>query len=783
MKNITFTITAFLLFLCANSFAQEDKKEKIAKAVTDYFTLERENIHVHLDKNIFTIDEAIWFKGYVFHRKKNVPFFSTINVFATLLDEEGKVVDSHLAYSNIGSFTGSFKLDKKLKSGRYYVQFFTNWMNNFTEDESYMYPITIVNGSDNKGLVSNKPNYSKVNIDFRAEGGTLLQGVTNSIGISVSDCNRRPIPVTEADITDAAGKLIKKVQLNKLGFGKFDIPIIAAQAYKAVITVDGTKYEQALPQSQLKGVALEINNYTAANKVIIKIRTNKVTDASFKDEPVFLVVHQDEKVSVFEVEFGDSLEETIVLADDELADGVNSIRIIDSEMNQLAERLVYKYPTSVLTADVKKTGNKGERHELAGKINYPNMNISVSVLPENTLALDETNDIYGSLLLSPYIENDRETSGKHYLSKLSKGKHYELDLFLLSQKGKYEWYNIRNNPPKSNYQFDMGLNLKGKLPAGDNRYAKVRLHSMTIQLEELAEVDEKNEFYFNNLVIPDSAYVKFTLLKKGLEPKDVAIFPQLLNTKRKFYKNFRPVPYCPAPAEALTAGGELPKVFDQTIILEEIKLEAQALKYATAYGNGSMRGYKISKLDINTNNTVINYIQSRGGFNVVDNGSEVSITSRTRNSLNSAQATPAIYIDNIQIYDVAQLRIMRLDEVDEIYLAPHMIVPSVRNFQGVIKVYRNKNIRAKTRGGVAETVITNGFRQTEPFENAPYITTNDVGFENFGLIDWMPHIVTDETGEFKLYVAKTAQKSVKLFIEGFSADGKLFSEIKVLNLD
>ncbi|RZJ74477.1 MAG: hypothetical protein EOO45_08435 [Flavobacterium sp.] len=782
MKKITITITSFLLLLCAGSFAQEDKKEKIAKAVTDYFTLERENIHIHLDKNVFTIDESIWFKGYVFHRKKNVPFFSTINVFATLLDEEGKVVDSHLAYSNIGSFTGSFKLNKKIKSGRYYVQFYTNWMNNFSEDESFMYPVTIVNGSDATGLASSKPNYSKVNIDFRAEGGTLLQGVTNSIGISVSDCNRRPIPVTEADITDTAGKLIKKVQLNKLGFGKFDIPIAAGQAYKAVITIDGTKYEQALPPSQLKGVALEVNNYTVANKVIIKVRTNKFTDESLNDDPLYLVLHQDEKVSVFELEFGDSLDETIVLTDDELTDGVNSIRIIDSGMNQLAERLVFKYPTSVLTADVKKSGSKGEHHELSGKINYPNMNLSISVLPENSLALDETNDIYGSLLLSPYIDNDRKTSGKHYLSKLSKGKHYELDLFLLSQRGKYEWHNIKNNPPKSNYQFDMGLNLKGKLLTGDNRYAKVRLHSIETQLDELAEVDEKNEFYFNNLIIPDSAYVKFTLLKKGFEPKDVAIVPQLLNTKRKFYKNFRPVPYCPATAEALS-DGNMPKIVDETIVLDEIKVEGKTLKYATSFGNSSMRGYKISQMDLNSSNTVVNYIQSRGGFNVVDNGSEVSITSRTRNSLNSAQATPAIYIDNIQIYDVAQLRIMRLDEVDEIYMAPHMIVPSVRNFQGVIKIYRNKNIRAKTRGGVAETVITNGFMQTEPFENAAYISTNDIGFENFGLIDWMPHIVTDETGEFKLNVAKTGQKSVKMLIEGFSADGKLFSEIKVLTLD
>ena len=125
----------FLALFYPNLTNAQGNKEKIGKAITDYFHLERENIHVHLDKKIFLNNEQIWFKGYVFHRKLNIPFFATTNIYANLIDDDGNIIDTQLLYGNIASFSGSFKLNDTFKSGRYYLQFYTNWMNNFTEDE------------------------------------------------------------------------------------------------------------------------------------------------------------------------------------------------------------------------------------------------------------------------------------------------------------------------------------------------------------------------------------------------------------------------------------------------------------------------------------------------------------------------------------------------------------------------------------------------------------------------------------------------------------------------
>jgi len=41
--------------------------------------------------------------------------------------------------------------------------------------------------------------------------------------------------------------------------------------------------------------------------------------------------------------------------------------------------------------------------------------------------------------------------------------------------------------------------------------------------------------------------------------------------------------------------------------------------------------------------------------------------------------------------------------------------------------------------------------------------------------------MTDENGEFNLALPKMSSKPLKVLIEGFSADGKLISEIKTIN--
>ncbi|KGO87638.1 hypothetical protein Q765_05775 [Flavobacterium rivuli WB 3.3-2 = DSM 21788] len=787
MKRIilAFLCPLLLTFNCLNTNAQDTKKETIAKVLTDYFFLDRENIHVQSNKSIYMANEQIWFKGYVFHRKKNLPFFTTINVFANLIDDTGKIVDTQLIYANIGSFTGNFKLNSSFRSGKYYLQFYTNWMNNFIEDESAINEITIINTTKGNGNVFAGPDPSKINIEINPEGGTMLSETANILGISVSDCNHNATTVKSVDITDANGKPVQTIQINKLGYGRITLPANTGTGYKAIVNIDGIKHEQAFPVPQIKGVALEVNDFSAPDKTIITLSTNKVTFNSFGGKPLYVVIHKDEDATIYEVSFNSSLVSKLTINNADIPEGMNTIRVLDGDLNPLAERLIYRYPTATLSTTFNETGQTIETLAYQGKVNYANMNLSISILPEDTRSYDTTNDIYSSFLLLPYIDTYKKASGKYYFTTLTKAKSYELDLFLLSQKSKYSWHNIVKNPPKSTYTFDMGLVLKGAVPklAGPTQFAKVRLYSLTSGIDEVTDVDEKGNFTFNNLLVPDSTYVNFTLLKKSEKPKELTLAPQLLNANKKFARNFLPTPYCYNTIASGTASyNAAPNVEKGTVELEEVKIEARKLKYANIMGNGNLRGYKISEMQANMYQNLLNFIKTYGGFDVNESVGNVTIYGRGVTSVNGGRSSPIIYIDNIMALDFSMLAQIQMSEVDEIYMNAHAIVPSVRNNIGVIRIYLNKGAKPVNKNTTPTIILKNGYSKILPFKNVGYLSTQNEGFVNFGVISWIPNVMTDENGAFKFDIPKTGQKNIKLFIEGFSADGKLISETKTITV-
>lgn len=784
-KNLTRLFLPLCVLFTTLVFAQS-QKETAEKAVTEYFKLERENIHVQLDKAVFTTNEQVWFKGYVFHRKKNLPFFTTVNVMASLMDETGKVIETQLLYAYIGTFSGSFKLNDKMASGRYYIQFYTNWMNNFTEDESFVSSLTVINQAKGAGNALSPADPSKLNIAINPEGGSFLAGVTNIVGIHVTDCNNESAGITTADVADQTGTVLKKLQLNKLGYGRFDIIPKAGDTYKIVVNTENGKHEMAFPPVKTTGITMEVNNFTAADKTLITVRTNSTSAAAYKS--LMVLVHKDDKHNIYDLKPKGN-ETTIAIANADLADGVNTVRLLDENLNELAERLIYKYPTETLATSLTKESQKTgtDAAEYKGKVSKQGMyNLSVSILPENSLCIDEDNDIYSSLWLLPYVENQKNARGKHYFSTLTRGKAYELDVYLLNQKSKYAWQNIKGTPATDKYGFDRGVTLKGTVPEKlINSNAKVRLYSIT-GLDETTSMDSKGAFAFDNLIITDSLHISLTVINKGLQPRELSLKPLITNGIKPYNKMYKPVPRCYLPGAALKDGltGTLPQFVSGSITLEETVIEKTRLKYARSLGNNNLQGHKITESDGNIYRNVTQYIVSKGGFRVEQTGvgGDVHIYSRGgRVSINAAQSEPIIYVNNMQLTDHNQLNLYYMDQIDEIYMNPTAIVPSLRNFSGIIKIYLKPYIKKKAATNSTPDIFVSGaFERNQPFKNVTYMSTVDKGFENFGVIDWNAQIMTGENGEFNLSVPRLGQKNIKLLIEGFSADGALISEIKTL---
>ena len=91
----------FLVFF--SGIAQNNLDEKLI----NYFKLDRENIHLHLNKTIYLTNETIWFKGYVIEKKASKLNFLTTNVHVRLLDATKKEIFNKLFYASNGTIIES----------------------------------------------------------------------------------------------------------------------------------------------------------------------------------------------------------------------------------------------------------------------------------------------------------------------------------------------------------------------------------------------------------------------------------------------------------------------------------------------------------------------------------------------------------------------------------------------------------------------------------------------------------------------------------------------------
>ena len=783
------TLLLLMLHLTANQsiYAQQSSNasENITFHLENYFAQERENIHLHLNKDVYLTNESVWFKGYVFERKGSIPFLYTTNVFAALIDQEGNKLEEKLLFASNGLFTGNFDLNEKYKSGIYYIQVYTNWMNNFSEDESSLYKINIINEVAPAFTKYTTPNLSQINIELHPEGGNFIRGILNTVGIKISDCNGNPVALGEGILIDREGKGDRRVLINKFGVGKFDI-IPDGTPYKLRFNNNGTVVEANLPPIQIDGVALEVNNFALTNKTIVKIRTTKGLIATLGDaKKAILVIHQDNKANYVDIDFSDQqTNKEFVLSNDNLYPGINIIRIVDANLNELAQRIIFKYPAQ--KPEILLTANRKPNKEVvfSGQTNLVSSNLSISVLPEKTIGIFENNDIYGSFLIDPYL-NQKISNARYYLAEYSKARHYELDLYLLNQKSsKSNWKDIVSNPPAMTHEFDTGLTIRGKLldDVSDSDKYKVKGFSFLGRINVFSDLNENLEFQFTNLVLADSSVFNFGMIKM---PDMNKVLPtetlsKVTNSKRTFSKSYKPqFRACPSPIAAeITL--DLPAFPKNVILLEEVDVVGEKkniLSHADDFGNVHLRGEKIGDRYAGMN--VTDYIRNNG-FNVSTENGQISITGRAVTSFMGPRASPAVFIDERKLFHFDELFGLRMGEIDEIYLSTQAVVPMSPGSIGIIKIYMKENKGVYKPKVLSKSLVVDGFEVNQPFVNAEYSSAINKGFENFGVLHWEPNIQANETGSFDFEMPETDFKTVKVLIEGLSPDGRMISEIRTI---
>ena len=776
----------FLLFFTYQLLlAQTDANQNIAvDAIEKYFELERENIHLSVNKNAFMTNESIWFKGTVIAKKSQLLYPFTANVLVNLIDNDGKIIVNQLVYAEDGIFSGSIPLDKKIKSGTYFLQVYTNFMNNFAENESTVYKIKIYNSDEDNYMPSSAVDLSSINIQLFPESSVFLNGITNTIAIQVADCSGNVPIIDDAKVIDQAGNEITNFIINAQGVGRFDIKDTKYEVYKIVFNCQGKSFEKQLPLPQVKGVALSINNYTFEGKTFITLKTNSATLADIKNKKTSLFVLGNAKINLVNAVFSEALETKFVIPSSEFFKGINTVFLVDDNNEKIAERIIF-FPVETKFVDLKILSKTGNKFVIKGNSNLKAANLSVSVLPSASICIEKNENAINQLLFSNNLEVGLKNTN-YFFSDYSPKKNYELDMELMTKKSRYTWGAITGASPSKTFEFDKGINIKGiaNVDMKNNEQRNVKMSSIFSGIGQKTLLNDKNEFFFNNIFVQDSTKLYFELFKSNGQKQTLRAFTQMVNPSRKFNKSLN-IEKIKCNLIATNAEKIIFPTTANVVNLKEIEIDNKKKASILTRDISMATGYKITDdmcknyMDIFSFLRANGYYVTRGmgDFRITPIGGIVGI----RASLGS----PAIFVNNVQEFDFSLLDIYTFCDIDEIHINRRGGGGGPEATNGIIYIFTKKMTNVSTAPEASQSqafIVKNGFKKPLPYVSPNYFLTTEPAFQQFGSIHWISDVLTDNEGNFQFTMPVINQTEVKIVIEGVDAEGNIVSQVRNLKL-
>lgn len=762
------------------TFSQEQKS--VTDSYVEYFKLPRESLFLHTNKTTYITGEEIWFKAYAYDRKNHLPSNATTNIHVGIYDKKGNQITNKLFLARQSFAVGNLSINPDLKTGTYFIKISTNWMKNFKEKDAYIQKINIINPAS-QGFDTPEINRKEYDFQFLPEGGHLLAGVKNVVGIKVIDDTGKGSKCTGV-VIDSKGNEIITFKSNFLGLGKFSFVPVKEETYTANITLENTKeIEQILPKAATTGITISVNNLNTS-KVIINLMTNEETLQNIKQESYKLLIHKDGVAKIIPVQIA-NVREQINIEKELLFKGVNTITLFDSKQQPVLERMFFNEAlVKKHTLSIQKKGAVGDSIKYLLKSSSLDgksiLHSSVSVLPKGTISYNPQHNIFSAFYLKPYLKGTIEKP-QYYFQNQNRKKKYELDLLLLTQGwSRYEWNNIFTSPPKANYKFEDGITIIGAL---NNNLAKVKsllLYPTSLNKTGFINYDEKGKFILNNFYLKSDEVLKFSIMNKRGKAKSPAL---VVNSLQKLEKDSIDTKDYIDFSSFYSRRNAIPMNFltNETEVLDEIVLSSRLNRVFKKKGP-PFQG-KIIKINdtVAKQYVTIDQILNQQRF-IVEYGLDVSIR--------SVEKRPVFFYLDGQIVQVMH----------------NFLTTNTTQFEDVYIDYSYNNVLFRGQS-FPESIIVNVFSRITPFEDTnlntplpfktvklkagfepvkkfytPRYTVYDIkSFKDYGVIHWDPSVAIQKDKPYELTTINTGLDEIRFYIEGIASDGTLFS--KVLKFD
>jgi hypothetical protein len=449
MKMITKTsksvfLSAAFCLLLLNSSAQ------VIQEVQNNFNLYKqtalvEKIFVHTDKNVYLPGEIIWFKVYCVDGNDRKPLNLSKVVYVEVLDNnQNPVIQAKISLKN-GVGNGSLYVPVSVNNGNYRFRAYTSWMKNFSPEFYFEKMITLINPLKSPETAI-KETAATYDIQFFAEGGSLVGGITSKVGFKAVGRDGGGVNLTGV-IVDQHNDTVARFRSLKFGMGNFSFTPASNNTYKAVVKVgDNAPIIKDLPEINNQGYVMHLTDDGANLNIDVKSNVNP-------GENIYLFSHTGQTITAAETGTLNNGTARFTVSKSLLGEGISHFTVFNNARQPVCERLYFKRPSQQLFIEA---GADQQQYNLRKKVNINvlakdeagkplNADLSMAVYRVDSLQKIDRNDIVSYLWLSSDLKGSIE-SADYYLKNSNAEANEALDNLLLTQGWRrFQWNQVLEN--------------------------------------------------------------------------------------------------------------------------------------------------------------------------------------------------------------------------------------------------------------------------------------------------------------------------------------------------
>lgn len=773
--------------IMAFGYSAQAQEKAIDKSYTEYFKNTREVPYLHINKTSFLMGEEIWFQAYVMEQNSKKLHPTTSNLYVGVFDAKGNLKQQKLVHIKQGLGQASFYIDSSFTADKYFLKASTNWMRNFEEDNSYVQQIKIVNNSKKKTNTISENAF----FDFQVfpEGGHFLSGINNTMAVLIKDKNGKGVKATNISLKDNDGNVVKEFATNYMGFGKVNFGYDNNKSYVLEATLDnGSSISKAIPAAEKRGVVLNVINPSTAF-VSVNLTTNPETLPQLVGKTYTVLIHNTNSYYRNIIKFiPNNNTYSLVLSNGKLENGMNIVTIFDENNTPISERLFFNYSKEIFanTGVTSKTTAFDSIATSFANTSDEKVFLSASFLPAETKAYNPKNNIYSSFLLKPYIKGDIQNPS-YYFTNTNRKKLNDLDLLLLTQGwSKYEWKNIFDDAPNTNFAFENGISVTGRLNKPLRKGNRILLVSKENNLVRDVEIKDL-KFTLENSFLKENSQLDFAVNYNDnlYEIKPVLQYNRSFSANKLDTKNLN---FSDNNELVISNFKNLSKGRE---VLNEIQLKAaKKREYDNRpYGaTAMMTGYKMKDRIVTMAETVIDFLiakrftidRTSGDININPRSMQTQYGSMRNTTQDSAVGQPA-WLGGVRVFlndmDISQsqwqLENIFLSNVKEIFIGR---IPNNWSFEQIYIYTEETDYIARKNSKYGKVVVKHGFAKEKKYYQPNYPSYLNETYKNYGTLFWKPSIVINGNSSTTFNIPQNMQKEVSVFIEGITESGKLISK-------